>query len=125
VTKTIPRNPAGRQLAPVEERRRSQRVMVRVPVTIEFTAAGKKMTVHASTASVNDHGAMLLCPRTFTEDTPLQVQNQRTGEIQMCRITRAPVENREGYLIPVEFAAPARDFWRISFPPSDWKPLDD
>jgi hypothetical protein len=116
---------AGPQLLPGDERRRSQRVMIRIPVTLEMTVAGKKVTVRAGTASVNDHGAMLLCTKNLPVDTTFEMVNDRTNEKQSCRVTRAATENQQGYLIPVEFAAPAPGFWHISFPPPGWKPLEN
>jgi hypothetical protein len=116
---------AGPQLLPGDERRRSQRVMIRIPVTLEMTVAGKKVTVHAGTASVNDHGAMLLCTKNLPVDTIFEMVNDRTNQKQSCRVTRTATENQQGYLIPVEFAAPAPGFWHISFPPPGWKPLEN
>ena len=116
---------AGPQLQPAEERRRSQRVVIQVPVTLEMTVAGKKMTVKAVTASVNDQGAMLLCTKSFPVETRFDLINERTAQKQSCRVTRTAVENPQGYLIPVEFAASAPGFWHISFPPPGWKPVEN
>jgi hypothetical protein len=114
------------QLLAGEERRRSQRVVIRVPLTlIHVTAVGGKDTVRATTVSVNDHGAMILCPRSIPALTIVEIQNDRTQEKQKCRITRAPIESAEGYLIPLEFSSAAPDYWRISFPPTNWKPVED
>ena len=110
---------------PGEERRRSQRVMIRVPVKMNYSVAGKTVTVEAVTVSVNDHGAMLSCTRTLATDIKIEITNERTQEKLPCRITRTPVESPEGYLIPVEFLAPSPGFWRITFPPTNWKPLED
>jgi hypothetical protein len=115
----------GPQLQPAEERRRSQRVIIRIPVTLELTVAGKKTTMRATTASVNDHGAMLLCTKNFPVETTFDLVNDRTAGKQSCRVTRSAVENQQGYLIPVEFPAPAPGFWHISFPPPGWKPLEN
>lgn len=68
---------------------------------------------------------MLLCTRSFAAETALEVQNDRTSEKMNCRVTRAPIENTDGYLIPVEFVTASPNFWRISFPPRDWKPGDE
>ncbi len=108
-----------------EERRRSQRVIIRVPVTLHWSVAGKPAKAAATTVSVNDHGAMLLCPQTFAAGGTFELQNDRTQEKQMCRVTRTPVDTAEGYMIPVEFTGAAPDFWRITFPPTNWKPFDD
>jgi hypothetical protein len=115
---------AGPQLQPAEERRRSQRVIIQVPVTLEMTMAGKKVTVKATTASVNDHGAMLVCTKNFAVETKFDLINERTSRKQSCRVTRTPVENRQGFLIPVEFTEITPNFWHIVFPPPGWKPLD-
>jgi hypothetical protein len=108
-----------------EERRRSQRVILRVPVILRITVAGKIVTVPAHTVSVNDHGAMLLCKRSFDAQIVVEMENDRTNEKIQCRVTRTPMENAEGYLVPVEFSKPAPQFWRISFPPRDWKPGEE
>ena len=86
--------------------------------------AGKPVITNAFTVSVNDQGAMLLCVRTFPAETSVELENDRTGEKMACRVTRTPMENTGGYLIPVEFATASPSFWRISFPPRDWKPSD-
>jgi hypothetical protein len=115
----------GGQLLTGEERRRSQRVILRVAVTLKIVVAGKTVTATGNTVSVNDQGAMVLCIRSFPAETTMELQNDRTGEKMPCRVTRSPVENTDGYLIPLEFATPAPTFWRISFPPRDWKPGDE
>ena len=104
-----------------EERRRSQRVIIRVPVTLEATILGQKVKADAFTVAVNIHGAMVLSPRSFDADTQLEIHNDRTGETIGVRVTRAPRESAEGYLIPLEFTTPAPKFWQISFPPENWK----
>lgn len=113
------------QVVPGVERRRSQRVRIRVPVILTLEEARQTVTVRAETLEVNDQGAMLLCSRTLTANTKFQLQNDRTREQLACRVVRAPQESREGFLIPVEFEPPVPGFWQISFPPTDWKPVED
>ena len=117
----------GPQLQPAEERRRSQRVMIQIPVVLEMTSASSttKTTMRAKTASVNDHGAMLLCTKNLPVETKLDLVNERTAQKQSCRVTRAAIENQQGYLVPVEFSVPAPGFWHISFPPPGWKALEN
>ena len=114
----------GPHVAQGEERRRSNRVMIRCPVTLQLSIGGQKVTVQATTESVNDHGAMLLCPRSIAAESKFEIQNDRTKEKQMCRVVRSPVYGNEGYMIPVEFASDAAHFWGISFPPANWKPSE-
>jgi hypothetical protein len=108
----------------VEDRRRSQRVVIRVPVTVKVTVSGQAVTFAAHTVAVNDHGAMLASPRTLAVETQLEVTNDRTTQHATARVTRTPPESSEGFLIPVEFTSAAPNFWQISFPPRDWKPID-
>ena len=114
----------GASLLPGEERRRSQRVVIRVPVTLVGIVRDQKITISAYTVAVNIHGAMLLCPRPLDAETQVEIQNERTRQRATGRVTRAPRESSEGYLIPVEFSTPTPSFWQITFPPANWKPSD-
>lgn len=114
----------GAALIRGEERRRSHRVILRVPVTLEVTISGEKIKASAHTVAVNIHGAMVLCPRPFDADTKLEIVNETTRERASARITRSSRESAEGYLIPVEFSTQTPTFWQISFPPANWKPSD-
>jgi hypothetical protein len=107
-----------------EERRRSQRVIIRMPVTLEITISDQKISVVAHTVAVNIHGAMVLCPRPLDAETKLEILNDHTRERISARVTRAPRESAEGYLIPIEFSKPSLYFWQIYFPTTDWKPSD-
>ena len=110
--------------APGEERRHSQRVMIRVPLTLEIMKAGKAIQVSANTVAVNTLGAMVLSPRPLDAQTRLVIINERTSERVGARVTRNPRESAEGFLIPLEFDGPMPTFWQISFPALDWKPAD-
>jgi len=112
----------GATLLAGEERRRSHRVIIRVPVTLVVTAEnGQTVKIAAHTVAVNIHGAMVVCPRTLEADAALEVVNDRTNEKVSSRVTRAPRDSSEGFLIPVEFTSPSPNFWQISFPPANWK----
>jgi hypothetical protein len=120
VTPTKEQSNRGTGLLPGEERRRSQRVIIRVPVTLVVTENGKAVKISAHTVEVNIHGAMAVCPRTLDADTKLEIVNGRTEEKVACRVTRAARESPGGYLIPLEFTSPSPNFWQINFPPSNW-----
>lgn len=107
---------------PGEERRRSQRVIIRVPITLEMVKAGREINVSATTVAVNVHGAMVLSPRPLDAQTRLVVVNERTHERAGARVTRSPRESSEGFLTPIEFDKPAPEFWQIMFPSVSWKP---
>ncbi|MGH9680854.1 MAG: hypothetical protein ACRD4Y_12960 [Candidatus Acidiferrales bacterium] len=111
-------------LMPGEERRRSQRVIIRIPITLELLMSGQKIVASAVTVAVNIHGAMVVCPRPIDADTKVEILNERTRGRASARVTRAPRESAEGYLIPLEFTTPSPTFWQITFPPANWKSSD-
>jgi hypothetical protein len=111
-------------LLPGEERRRSQRVIIRIPVTLVLTMSGQQVRVPGHTVAVNIHGAMVQCVRSLDANTQFEILNDRTGERTGARVTRASRESAGGYLIPIEFSKPSPSFWQISFPSTDWKPSD-
>jgi hypothetical protein len=110
-----------RSILAAEDRRRSQRVFIRVPVTILTTENGQPVRTSGKTIEVNAQGAMVACSRSFDSSTNMEMLNERTGEKIALRILRAPRESAEGFLIPVEFIAPSTNFWQITFPPANWK----
>jgi hypothetical protein len=108
-----------------EERRRSQRVLLRVRANIYLAVQGKTVSFEATTLSVNDHGALMCLKQTIPVDARLVLEHSATKETVECRVARTAREMPEGYHIPLEFDAPAPNFWRIAFPPADWRPPDD
>jgi hypothetical protein len=114
----------GASLLPGEERRRSQRVIIMVPITLEVAKEGKVVKVAAHTVAVNTNGAMVICQRTLDPDAKVEIINERTRERAIARVSRAPRHSAEGFLIPLEFLKPLPIFWQITFPPSNWKPTD-
>jgi hypothetical protein len=114
----------GASLLHGEERRRSQRVIIRVPVTLQLTKNGRVFMVSAYTIAVNIHGAMVICPESVDSETKVEIINDRTRERASARVTRTPRQSAEGYLIPLEFDKAFPMFWQISFPPSGVKQTD-
>ena len=110
---------------PGEERRRSRRVIIQVPLTLIVTEQGRSVRIPAHTVAVNVHGAMVVCTRAIEAETRLQVVNERTKQTIDSRVTRVPRDSSEGFLIPVEFTTPSPDFWQITFPPATWKSIDN
>ena len=101
----------------LEERRRSQRVMLRMPVILHVP--GKQNSINAMTLAVNELGAMLVLSEPLPMGTKLIVENPKSQKCLGASVTRAPQTSSEGSLVPVEFAARAPAFWNIFFPPSE------
>ena len=51
----------------------------------------------------------------------LQVQNPESGEHLECHEVSVKKEQIRPPKVAVEFTQPAPSFWRIAFPPADWK----
>jgi hypothetical protein len=126
VAKAVEKNaPVGRSsVVATDDRRRSQRVMMRVGVVVRYSLNGKEVSLQAHTVAVNIHGAMICAAENIPAETALDMEHKMTKELIAGRVTRQAQNSPEGFLIPVEFVSPSNNFWRISFPPSDWKPID-
>jgi len=122
--KPVASPPAGGQISG-EQRRKSQRVLLRVKANIHVALQGKPATIEATTLSVYNQGAMVVLKQSLPPETKLVLENAGTKERVDCRVAKASREMPEGFHVPVEFEAPAPNFWGIAFPPSDWKPHDD
>lgn len=106
------------QLPPSEERRRGQRAILSLPVVLHFKPHNlSPLAFPAHTLSVNDHGATVLCNRSFPPGTQIELENRRTWKKIICVVKRQPKETPDGFQLPLAFAAPVLGFWPVSFPP--------
>jgi hypothetical protein len=104
-------------------RRRSQRVLMQVPVRIKGAdAQGKPFEEFTETLAINAHGALVLLEARVTSGSAVRMQHKRTEEEQECHVAfLGPVRGGKAE-IGLEFSAPRPSFWRVSFPPEDWSP---
>ncbi len=103
-------------------RRRSQRVIVSVPVTISSEGGSRDTTFQeeAQTLVVNAHGAMVALAAKVAKGQTLRVKNRATQEEQACKVVYlGPVSGGKAQ-VGVDFTSNAPDFWRIAFPAEDW-----
>ncbi|HWF38876.1 MAG TPA: hypothetical protein VG322_10180 [Candidatus Acidoferrales bacterium] len=117
---TQPSSGSATQLAG-EDRRRSQRVLLRVRASIHVAIQGKPVTLETHTLSVNAHGALVAVKENLPSDTRLVLEHAATKERMACRVVRPPRETSEGFHTAIEFDSPDPDFWKIAFPPANWR----
>jgi hypothetical protein len=98
-----------------EERRRAQRVLLRMSVLIHLP--GKTKPIEGFTHTVSASGAMIILAEGLPSGTKLSLENPRTMKKVDAHVVRPPQMNSEGSLVPVEFTAPCPQFWNIFFPP--------
>ena len=103
-------------------RRRSQRVLLRLPIKITIRAPGILTTSEdAVTQVVNAHGALIYLKMKVNVGQFIAIKNTSTDEEHVARVVRTNLLDNEMSEVALEFMTPAPKFWRISFPPSDWE----
>lgn len=103
-------------------RRRSQRVILTLAVTVRTLDAPPpaSFTEDTQTLVVNVQGALVLLSGRVTKGQKLALTNRATKAEQECRVASIGTQSGGKTQVGVEFLQPSPDFWRISFPPSDW-----
>ena len=112
---TLAVRPAIARQPTAEERRRAQRVLLRMRVLVHVANKPEPMVGHTHTVSAT--GAMIILPEGFAQGTKFTLENPKTQQKVEANVVRPPQMNQEGSLVPVEFLAPAPLFWNIVFPP--------
>jgi hypothetical protein len=107
--------PATQRPPTAEERRRAQRVLLRMPVIVHV--AGKP-SMSGFTHTVSQNGAMMIVPEPLAEGAKISLENPKTQKTVDARVVRPPQITSDGCLIPVEFLSPSPHFWNVFFPPS-------
>ena len=102
-------------------RRRSERVILQVPVTVEARAQdGKQAREEAVTSVVNAHGGLMKVGMTLKAGQPITLTNTKSNAQQSCRVIRVETSDSGTSAVAFEFDQPAPKFWPITFPPEDW-----
>jgi len=106
---------AGLRPQTAEERRRAQRVLLKMAVVIYLP--GKASPLHGFTHTVSASGAMIILAEGIAQGTKLSIENPKTQKKVEAHVVRPPQLNPEGSLVPIEFTTPSPQFWNIFFPP--------
>ncbi len=112
-------------LTPMSNRRRSQRVLLRMPILVIAIGSDKQpISEKAYTAVVNAHGGLIHLAMKVRVGQALILRNPETSEEQSCRVVRSSDVQEGKYEVGLEFTTPNSKFWHVAFPPSDWTPQD-
>jgi PilZ domain len=98
-----------------EERRRAQRVLVRINVKVHVT--GKPQILDGYTHTVSANGALIVVPEALPQGTKVTIENVKAQKTIEATVVRPPQFNADGSMIPFEFAELSPNFWNIFFPP--------
>jgi PilZ domain len=104
-------------------RRRSQRVVMQVPIRVRGEdAGGRAFDEETETLAINSHGAFILLQGRVSRGAQITLKHNRTGEEQECRVLHVGPLRGNKAEIGLEFSSPRAHFWRVYFPPEDWTP---
>jgi hypothetical protein len=104
-------------------RRRSERVMLQVPVAVQIRGRdGKDIRESTQTVVVNAHGGLMKLRVEVKTGQPFLLINERSKVEQSCRVVRVETSESGHSAVAFEFDQPAPQFWPIVFPPADWGP---
>jgi hypothetical protein len=108
-------------LAALEARpRRSMRILLSVPVTVDGQVSNQNFCEDTRTLVVNAHGALIsLSARVITGQT-IKMFNSATKDSLECRVVYMSGPQAGRCQLGVEFLHPSSSFWQIDFPPDDW-----
>lgn len=105
------------------KRRRSQRVILSVPITVSGEAAQGSFTEKTQTLVINAHGALITLAAKISQGQLLKLQTGSNPEKQSCRVVYVGPSVDGKTQLGVEFTEPAPNFWHIAFPPEGWTPV--
>ena len=103
------------------ERRRSQRVALRIPVVVIGTdTKGRPFGEVTHTVVVNAHGALVELKAEVNDNDRVLLRNKISGQREPCRVVWFRKGDKGSHTVGLEFQIPAPQFWGIQFPPEDW-----
>ena len=102
--------------------RRSQRIELNVPVVV-YRARGEGPQFYETTQTlvVSAHGALIALTDLVAPRQKLQMQNRNSGEHLECRVVSVKNASIGPPKVALEFMQPTPSFWRLAYPPADWK----
>jgi hypothetical protein len=107
---------------PEANRRRSQRVILSVPITVSGEGTSEKFSEQTKTMVVNAHGALIMLAAKVSQGQGLELKSPTNPESQSCKVVYIGPTVQGQTQVGVEFNKPAPHFWHVAFPPENWTP---
>ena len=102
-------------------RRRSERVMLRMRLTVIAEDTDRKRQQYETmTQVVNAHGGLMKMQAELHVGQPMLLINPQNKVEQKCRVVRIDDTAEGDFAVAFEFDAPNPKFWPVVFPPEDW-----
>jgi hypothetical protein len=104
-------------------RRRSQRVLMKLPVQVSAQAGGASLLeAETHTLAISAHGALIALAVPVYRGRRLTLTNLQTKATLECVVAHIDKFPGEQIQVGVEFMLPNPTFWHVAFPPKDWTP---
>ena len=104
-------------------RRRSQRVLMKVPVRVGLHSGKAALSQEDThTLAVSAHGALIALSAPLYRGQRLTLSNPQTKDSLECVVAHIDKFPDEQVKVGVEFLLPNPTFWHVAFPPKDWSP---
>lgn len=103
-------------------RRRSERLLVDVPVVIRGQSSDQReFREETFTVTISAHGALVMLAANVAPGQELVVINPKNEDQQLGRVAYRGRTHAGLAQVGIEFPQPVPGFWQISSPPQDWK----
>jgi PilZ domain len=103
-------------------RRRSQRVLMTIPVRVSGKAGAGVFDEETHTRAISAHGALILLSAQVHRGQRLTLSNVQTKAALECVVAHIDRRQKNQPQVGVEFMLPNPMFWHVAFPPKDWSP---
>jgi hypothetical protein len=114
-------SPDKTNIAEARSRRRSERVVLRVPLSLSAVMPdGRRISVQAQSLVVNAHGGLLDVGMEMTRGQKIYLGNVRAELFVTAKVLRVEGSEDGHFSVAFEFESPCPNFWPVSFPPVDW-----
>jgi hypothetical protein len=110
-------------LLPHHEKRRSHRLLLRVPVCIQGKDQQQQVfQEETETMVVSAHGGLIAIATVLHVGDTIILRNKTTNQqVEATVVFLGPMKDGKGE-VGFEFDPPAGHFWGVTFPPADWTP---
>ncbi len=107
-----------------KERRRTLRVSITVPVTVQGQDdGGEKFSAQAHSHSINRNGALLRMDQVVVVGQMLLLTNDNSSRRVEARVVSVRHDREKKTFVGVEFVSPDSNFWHMTFPLPGARPL--
>jgi hypothetical protein len=110
----------GRELMAFSAQRRSERVLLDIPVVVRGQSGNRTFQEETFTVTVSAHGALLMLEADVALGQELVVMNPKNWDEMEARVAYKGAVHAGLAQVAVEFAKPAPGFWQMESPPPTW-----